>query len=482
MNEIEANYDEQYLFPASLEEWVGEDHPARFLREVVSQLDLETLGFRIPKGDRGRPGYAPRLLLRVWLYGYWKRIRSSRRVEEACRENLGFVWLCGMKAPDHNTLWRFFRTNKKALRRVFTMTVRTAVELGLVKFALQALDGTKIQAVCSEGAGYDRKHLAVLLNRLEQRVLELEREIEASHRVSRDSMASLPETLRKSEALRDKVRAALAAVDSGETRHCHPQEPESRRMKCGGRNRFGYNAQAMVDSEERILVAEDVSSSADDSHQLTPLMEQAGENAGENADVVVADGGYADSGQLAKAEERDSTVLVPLPSSSIAAEDDAYHCSRFRYDEASDEVICPEGRRLPFRRERVKNPRTGHTVREYRSARVCRDCPVREACTGDRHGRTIELPHGHSARERLRERLEDPENRALLQRRGEVVELVFAWIKHLDGFRRWTARGLENARAQWSTLCAVWNLKRIYQTWLSTSESEFARAMKSAQG
>ena len=129
-------------------------------------------------------------------------------------------------------------------------------------------------------------------------------------------------------------------------------------------------------------------------------------------------------------------------------------------------VICPEGKELPFRRERVKNPRTGHTVREYRSATVCQGCPVRACCTKDRHGRSIEIPIGYEAVQRLKKRLAEPGNQEKLKRRGRTVELIFAWIKQMDGFRRWTVHGLANVKAQWSMLCAVWNLKQIYKKWL----------------
>ena len=132
MKKIDADYTAQYLLPPSIEDWINVDHPARFIREIAGQMDLKELGIHIPAARTGRPPYSERLLLRVWLYGYWKRIRSTRKVEEACQNDIGFIWLCGTHAPDHNTLWRFFRANKKALRKLFRQTVKIAVNLEMV--------------------------------------------------------------------------------------------------------------------------------------------------------------------------------------------------------------------------------------------------------------------------------------------------------------------------------------------------------------
>src|SRR5271154_4521086 len=150
------DYGQQFLFPPALEDWVPDDHPARFLREFVDQLDLPKLKFVIPAAAEGRPPYAPSLMLKIWLYGYFHRIRSTRKLEIACGEHLSLLWLTGLIVPDHNSLWRFWKENKTAMGQVFKQTVQLALRTGAVGLALQALDGTKIQAAGSGPTGWSK--------------------------------------------------------------------------------------------------------------------------------------------------------------------------------------------------------------------------------------------------------------------------------------------------------------------------------------
>jgi len=164
---IAPDYGQQFLFPPALEDWVPADHPARFPREFVDQLDLPALGFAIPSASEGRPPYAPSLLLKIWLYGYFHRIRATRKLEAACREHLSLVWLTGLIALDHNSLWRFWKENQKALRQVFKQSAQLAVRAGAVGLVLQALDGTKIEAAASGHSGWSQEYMDKLLAALD---------------------------------------------------------------------------------------------------------------------------------------------------------------------------------------------------------------------------------------------------------------------------------------------------------------------------
>jgi transposase len=171
---IAPDYGQQFLFPPALEDWVPADHPARFLREFVDQWDLPKLAFVMPGAGEGGPPYAPSLLLKIWLYGYFHRIRSTRKLETACREHLSLLWLTGLIVPDHNSLWRFWSENKKALREVFQQTVTLAVRTGAVGLALQALDGTKMEAAASSPQGWSKAYMEKLLAQLDAALEESE--------------------------------------------------------------------------------------------------------------------------------------------------------------------------------------------------------------------------------------------------------------------------------------------------------------------
>ena len=138
------------------------DHPARFIREFVEALDVGALGFRVRASAEGRSSDAVDVLLKVWVSGYLARIRRTRDLERACREHLSLRWLTGLHAPDHKTLWRFWRDNKTALHGVFRRSVRLALEWGLVGLVVHAVDGTKIAADVAKGKAWHREDVARL--------------------------------------------------------------------------------------------------------------------------------------------------------------------------------------------------------------------------------------------------------------------------------------------------------------------------------
>src|SRR5256714_6191173 len=150
---IAPDYGQQFLFPHALEDWVPKDHPVRFIREFVDQQDLGRLGFAMPNSLEGRPPYAPGLLLKIWLYGYHHRLRSTRKLEAACRDQLPLLWLSGMIAPDHNSLWRFWRDNKKALRQLFKHSVQLGLKAGLGGLGVYKEQWGKIPAARSPPSG-----------------------------------------------------------------------------------------------------------------------------------------------------------------------------------------------------------------------------------------------------------------------------------------------------------------------------------------
>lgn len=454
---IAPDYGQQFLFPPALEEWVPADHPVRFLREFVDQLDLPSLHFVIPAATEGRPPYAPSLLLKIWLYGYLHRIRSTRKLEAACRDHISVVWLTGWLQPDHNSLWRFWRDNRVALRGVFKRSAQLAVEAGLVGLVLQAVDGTKIQAASSGHTGWSKEQLKELLAALDKELEQTETELGKEAEPDPAKGYRLPPDLKSKEALREKVRSGLKQMEQIQREHLHGEEPEARRMSCDGKNRFGYNAQAVVDEQHGVVVAAEVVNQENDRGMLVPMVEAAQQTCGTEA-MTVADSSYGSGGDIAQAAQRQMKVLVrpqgqPAPS-------ERYHAHNFRYDPKTHQVLCPEDKELTFKRF---GQQKGQRVRLYRCQN--KDCPVRSLCSKDPKGRVLEIwPHTAVVQE-MQARLKQPEMAARLEKRRAIVERIFGHIKQHEGFRRWTVRGLEAVQTQWALVCCAMNLRVLYRNW-----------------
>jgi transposase len=460
-HEIRPDYQSQCLFPRSLEEWIGPDHPARYVREFVDALDLSTLGLSEEQEARrhdahGRPHYAVDMLLKLWLYAYMNRIRSSRALEKGCRDVLPLIWLAGMYVPDHNTLWRFWNRYRETIRHLFFQSVRVAIRENLVGMALHALDGTKIRSAASKRTALHEADLKKRFEQLEGEIERLEQQIATEGEDDKDGPDDrLPKELEEREALRTRIKASLEALKDAERQHMHPLDPDARVMVSGGgRTAFAYNAQAVVDQKQGVIVSEDVTVEENDEHQLMPMLEQTKENLGDFAQTTVADSGYHTAEGLGAAQAMGADVLVAIKQKD--RELGPYHTSRFVYDQATDSVRCPQDQTL-LREGTRRHKDKPYAVNMYR-CKVFATCPVANECSRDPRGRSIEIGPYHEAVIRNRHH---PHARALLMQRQSVVERAFAEIKEALGLRRWSFRGLERVKAQWSMMCAAMNLRRI---------------------
>ena len=459
--EIRPDYETQYLFPRSLEEWVGPDHPARFVREFVDALDFEALGLsdeqKAKREDTtGRPHYGLGMLLKVWLYGYMNRIGSSRGLEQGCRDVLPLVWLAGTYVPDHNTLWRFWHRYRETIRQLFVQSVRVAMRENLVGMVLQAIDGTKIKSAASKRTAWHQADLNKLLRQLNQEIDRLEQQIaEAGEQGSPEADDRLPKKLQNRDELRSRIKSSLAALEEVDRKHMHPLDPDARMMVSHGRTEFAYNAQATVDEQAGIIVAADVTVEENDEKQLEPMLEQTRQNTGGFAKTTVADSGYNTAQSLGAAERMGADVLVALKQTERQV--GRLHAMHFVHHQPSDAVTCPEGQTLNREGTR-KHKDKPYPVRTYR-CRVSASCPVAAACSKDPKGRVIEISPYHQAIVRNRQH---PDARALLIKRQSVVERAFAEIKEALGLRRWSFRSIEAVQSQWSMMCAAMNLRRMF--------------------
>ena len=464
------NREQSWLLPPTIDELIADDHPARFVASVVDSLNSafwEKMKVVVEGDPLGAPAYHPRALLCVWLYGFMTGIRSSRKLEAACRDQISFLWLTGWQRPDHNTLWRFYKAHRNEMHHLFKLTVKTAVKMKLVDLAVQAIDGSKLAGNASKERTYDGKGLMKLLERTDKVIQELEEENEFGNDAP---PARLPENLRKAEQLKAEVKTAIEELTEEGRKRINLTDADTELMK--GRQGYvaDYNLEAVVSplkTEETkktglLLMAVDVVTNASDAGQLIPMLEQSEENTGKKADMSLADGGFHSGDNLVKCEKREQ--LIVMPEVQGKALQNPYHKDNFIYDEASDSYRCPLGQTLKY----VKSEIHRHTLmRLYRgTGAVCRACSAFGTCTTDRHhGRVLQIGDYEGALRRHREWMATAEAKQAYKQRKELIEPVFGIIKEVMGIRRFLLRGLKNVQAEAALLGTAFNLRTLYGVW-----------------
>src|SRR5690242_10927097 len=272
------------LFPATLEELMPSDHVCRVIEAFVERLEMGKLGFvRAEAAETGRPGYDPRDMLKLYLYGYLHQVRSSRRLEAECRRNIEVMWLLGRLAPDHKSIAEFRRTHSEAVSEAGAELIRFAREVGLVRGEWVAIDGSKFRAASSSESVHERRALERYLERMEQADAEDEIEIDS------EAVAAALEKLRQH------------------------REPEARFLRTRSGKVPAYNVQTAVDGEHALIVTQQVSDEATDNRSLQPMAEAAQQALGGPGTPlhVVADAGYSNGEQADACEKQGIIAHVP---------------------------------------------------------------------------------------------------------------------------------------------------------------------------
>lgn len=470
----QLNRQQTWLLPPTIDELIAEDHPARFVAAFVDSMESAAwaeLGIQMDGEQLGAPAYHPRGLLSVWLYGFMTGVRSCRKLEAACRDQMPYIWLTGWQHPDHNTLWRFYQEHRINMRRLFKRTVHTAIKVGLVDLAVQAVDGTKIAGNATKDRTYDKEGLQRLLGRVEKTIQELEKENEQGC----DPLPPrLPEELTKARRLHAEVKAAMDELADEGRKQINLTDGDALLMKSRQGIIAGYNAQAVIsplkietEGSEKpdnglFITAADVTTDASDTAQLVPMLEQAEETTENRSELSLADGGYHSGANLELCAERGLTIV--MPESQRRALEKPYHKDHFIYDENKDSYICPHGQPLCLRRIRYSK---GVLVQEYRAIpAVCRQCSAFGTCTKNgTYGRRIEIgPHDVMLRKH-RKWMATKEAKEAYRRRKELPEPVFGIIKEQQGIRRFLLRGLDNVKAEWTMVVTAFNLRTLYRFW-----------------
>ena len=449
------------LLPERVEDYVGPDNPVRFLDAFVLTLDLRALGLThaLPAAT-GRPPYDPGDLLRLYLYGYCHRVRSSRLLETHCRLNLEVIWLLRQLRPDFKTIADFRKDNRRALLGVSRQFTRLCHELNLFGGELVGIDGTKLAAVNSKDANFNEQKLQDLLARAQERLEEYLKQLDdtdaaeaQSSAPTRAELEAKIAALRQNKEWHEELLAQLK--DSGDTQ-LSLTDPQARRMRgSGGASVVGYNAQAAVDAKHKLIAAADVTDEETDVRQLSTVALEAKENLQAQKLDVVADSGYRNSSEVVRCQDEGITAYVPQPQTSANTALGLWGKSMFRYDARKDVYICPAGSELTYR---FRTEEKDRELRYYR-ARNCRSCALKKQCTRNQANRTITREENEAVMEAMAARLKaQPQKYAL---RKQLCEHPFGTIKRWFGYSYFLVKGLEKVRCEWSLMTLAYNLKRV---------------------
>jgi transposase/IS5 family transposase len=448
------------LLPESLDDYVAAENPVRFIEAFVDNLDLAAAGFaRIQPKATGRPGYAPADLLKLYIYGYLNRTRSSRRLEAETHRNIEVIWLLRHLKPDFKTIADFRRINHKAFRPVFRQFVLLCRELDLFGKELLAVDGTRIKAVNNKDRNFTRASLKEFIRladaKLEDYLQRLDHADAAETSTSGSRVENLAEKIAAVRGRRDRCQEMLAELDRTGESQISLTDPDSRAMAAHTRVAVGYNVQIAVDTKHKLIVEQQVTNQVLDMGLLTETAEPAKEILGVETIDVVADKGYFKIEDIEACEKAGMQPYVPRPQRGPSVRKGLFRKDEFKYDPETDSFTCPAGQRLtPYSSSALRQLKKVN----YANRKACRDCPLRSRCT-DNQFRTVSRLENEAVLDRMQERLaKRPE---VLNQRRETVEHPFGSIKQWMNQGAFLMRGLEKVRAEFSLTALAYNIRRV---------------------
>jgi transposase len=454
------NRDQILLFPESVDEYVEANNPVRFIDAYVDNLDLIALGFMhaVPK-DTGRPGYTPADMLKLYIYGYLNKIRSSRKLEQETHRNVELMWLLRKLTPDFKTIADFRKDNGVALRRVCQEFTLLCKRLDLFGRELIAIDGSKFKAVNSKDRNFSETKLKQLLKHIHEKIerylkeLDQQDGLESSGKMPtadelREKIAQLQSRQQHYEDLQQQLEASKASQLS-------LTDPDSRSMKTKQGTDVCYNVQVAVDAKHKLIVVHDVTNDVTDHDQLATLAIRAKATLDTEHLDTLADMGYYNGDEVKKCLAEGVVPYIPKPNTSANSKLGLFGKTAFTYAPQQDCYVCPAGQALTFRFETVEQ---GRQIRYY-STSACQTCPIKVQCTRNKENRRITRWAHETLMEDMQQRVErNPEKVKL---RKSIVEHPFGTMKRWMDHGYFLTRGLKKVRGEMSLTILIYNLKRV---------------------
>lgn len=445
------------LFPECIDDYIEEDNPVRFLDAFVDSLDLKKLHFKHAKTKAtGRPPYDPADMLKLYIYGYLNRIRSSRRLETETRRNVELMWLLKRLTPDFKTIADFRKSNLKPLKetvREFNLLCR---KLGLFGGELVAIDGSKFAASNSRKRNFTQAKLKRAIREIDKKIDGYIEELGDNDR--REEKSPPPRNLKKKIDLlkkgRGKYQKLVDELEGSGKSEVSLTDPDARAMMNAQRVTPSYNAQATVDAKHKLILDYELINNAADQNSLSQMAIRAKKLLGVPALEVLGDKGYYNPGQIKECIDKGITPLIPRPEMK-GARDGRFPKERFKYDRVSDSYTCPAGKKLGFAYQTTTM--RDKVIRLYKTG-SCPGCHLQEKCSINPKGRTINRWEHEELLEEMQTRVK--ENADKVRTRQWLSEHPFGTIKRSFNQGYMLLKGLDKVNTEFGLTVLAYNIKR----------------------
>jgi transposase len=471
------NRNQINLFPVSLDQSIDPDNEVRMIDLFVDSLSIKDYGFRTDFIENGRPAYHPSDLLKIFIYGYMNKVRSTRDLEKECRRNIEVMWLLKCLRPDHNTISNFRRDNPKAIKKVFRATVQIAKHFDLIGGKLIAGDSTKLRAQNSKKNNFNKakidRHIAYIDNKLEEYTSALAES-------DGDNQRQIQDEIEKQQKRKDNYKDLEKKLKESGEPQISISDPESRQIMIRNNiTEVAYNLQTTVDAKNCIPIDYKVTNQ-NDSKAMGNMVQRAKSILRTNDFTVLYDKGFHTGSELKTAQDMgiETIVAIPgIPASSQAPNHD-YNVEHFIYDHQNDNYTCPQGQILRTNGSWYKEQTSsGNTIlfKQYKTA-ACKSCQVRSECTRSKTARLISRNEFAGYYERNRRNTLEREQ--IYKRRQTIVEHPFGTIKRQWGFSYIiTKKGMKRAGSDVGFMFIAYNLRRIGNILTSNVLKEYLRML-----
>jgi transposase len=443
------------LLPNTLEDFIGENNPVRVIDAYVDSLELEELGFIVYSGSKaGQKPYNRKDLLKLYIYCYMNKIRSSRMMEIETTRNIELMWLIRKIKPDHGTISSFLKMNKNAIKQLFKEFTLMLKGFGLIDGTLIAIDGTKLKANSAKSKHYNENIIKEKLEYYEAKIEEYINDVlkttddDGIKQKINDKIERYQERIKKLNVVKEELK------QQGKKQICLT-DSDAKSMKNNGKFEVCFNVQAVVDNKNKLIVDFDVVNDVNDQGQLSNMVKKSKEVFEDQNITALADTGYYNMSEIVSVVDEQTEILIKPQKGKKQKIESGFDKLNFKYDQINDTYFCPMGYCLNFKWNGKQN---GKDFKRY----TCVDyneCRKKKLCTTAKGGRSIVRFKDEDIIDQVTENTVKKDN--IYKKRGSIIEHLFGTIKRHFGYTYLLTRGLESVNTEVSLICVAYNFKRM---------------------